>query len=229
MRKSKFTESQIAEIQKEAEAGVAMAELAHKHGAWGCRKLHRQLRVEVHRINHKRTERLYAVHNLARPRRQRRRLSAKRGHVAISTEVMRCNVAIFQKTHFVSGPSDNTARDELGGGIKTSKGQVHLARHEKMNLTLRLPLLMKRQLNVPPQTEPLRTEPASRDNCHRDHGTGETVVRVLRRSWFCDGHFREERLLHAGRLHGFSLTHKTQKTKLHISFRLPSVGLLIFN
>ena len=122
MRKSKFTESQIAEIQKEAEAGVAMAELAHKHGAWGCRKLHRQLRVEVHRINHKRTERLYAVHNLARPRRQRRRLSAKRGHVAISTEVMRCNVAIVQKTHFVSGPSDNTTRDELGSGIEAPTG-----------------------------------------------------------------------------------------------------------
>jgi len=31
MRKSKFTESQIAEILKEAEAGVAVAEVARKH------------------------------------------------------------------------------------------------------------------------------------------------------------------------------------------------------
>lgn len=31
MRKSKFSESQIAEILKEAEAGVAVAELARKH------------------------------------------------------------------------------------------------------------------------------------------------------------------------------------------------------
>lgn len=32
MRKSKFSESQIAEILKEAEAGMAVAEVARKHG-----------------------------------------------------------------------------------------------------------------------------------------------------------------------------------------------------
>ncbi len=32
MRKSKFTESQIAEILKEAEAGLAVAEVSRKHG-----------------------------------------------------------------------------------------------------------------------------------------------------------------------------------------------------
>jgi putative transposase len=32
MRKSKFSESQIAEILKEAEAGVAVTDLARKHG-----------------------------------------------------------------------------------------------------------------------------------------------------------------------------------------------------
>jgi len=32
MRKSKFTESQIAGILKEAEAGMAVAEVARKHG-----------------------------------------------------------------------------------------------------------------------------------------------------------------------------------------------------
>lgn len=32
MRKSKFTESQIAAILKEAEAGMAVAEVARKHG-----------------------------------------------------------------------------------------------------------------------------------------------------------------------------------------------------
>lgn len=32
MRKSKFSESQIAEVLKEAESGVAVAEVARKHG-----------------------------------------------------------------------------------------------------------------------------------------------------------------------------------------------------
>ena len=32
MRKSKFSESQIAQILKEAEAGLAVAEVARKHG-----------------------------------------------------------------------------------------------------------------------------------------------------------------------------------------------------
>ncbi|GAA0708361.1 transposase [Dokdonella soli] len=32
MRKSKFSESQIAEVLKEAEAGVAVADVARKHG-----------------------------------------------------------------------------------------------------------------------------------------------------------------------------------------------------
>lgn len=32
MRKSKFSESQVAEILKEAEAGVAVADVARKHG-----------------------------------------------------------------------------------------------------------------------------------------------------------------------------------------------------
>jgi putative transposase len=32
MRKSKFSESQMAEILKEAEAGVAVADIARKHG-----------------------------------------------------------------------------------------------------------------------------------------------------------------------------------------------------
>ncbi len=32
MRKSKFSESQIAEILREAEAGLAVAEVARKHG-----------------------------------------------------------------------------------------------------------------------------------------------------------------------------------------------------
>ena len=32
MRKSKFSESQIAEILKEAEAGMAVADVARKHG-----------------------------------------------------------------------------------------------------------------------------------------------------------------------------------------------------
>lgn len=36
MRKSKFSESQIAEILKEAEGGLAVADLARKHGISGA-------------------------------------------------------------------------------------------------------------------------------------------------------------------------------------------------
>lgn len=44
---------------KTPEAEARLLELAQAHAAWGCPKLHRQLRHEGHRINHKRTERLY--------------------------------------------------------------------------------------------------------------------------------------------------------------------------
>lgn len=55
-----------------------LIELAQTHPAWGCPKLHRQLRHEGHRINRKRTERLYRQYGLAIRRRRRRRLVRKR-------------------------------------------------------------------------------------------------------------------------------------------------------
>jgi len=51
-----------------------LVELANVHGAWGCPQLHQQLRREGHRINHKRTHRLYCKHGLSLRRRRRRRL-----------------------------------------------------------------------------------------------------------------------------------------------------------
>lgn len=62
-------------IDKAPEAEARLLDLAHAHPAWGCPKLHQQLRREGHRINHKRTERLYGQHGLALRRRRRRRLS----------------------------------------------------------------------------------------------------------------------------------------------------------
>lgn len=56
------------------EVETRLLELAQAHAAWGCPKLHRQLRHEGHRINHKRTERLYQQHGLSIRRRRRRRL-----------------------------------------------------------------------------------------------------------------------------------------------------------
>ncbi len=56
------------------EAETRLLELAQTHAAWGCPKLHQQLRHEGHRINHKRTERLYRQHGLSIRRRRRRRL-----------------------------------------------------------------------------------------------------------------------------------------------------------
>lgn len=51
---------------KASEAETRLLELAQAHAAWGCPKLHRQLRHEGHRINHKRTERLYRQHGLSK-------------------------------------------------------------------------------------------------------------------------------------------------------------------
>jgi putative transposase len=48
--------------------------LAQQHRRWGCGQLHDQLRLEGHRINHKRTARLYREHGLALRRRRRRKL-----------------------------------------------------------------------------------------------------------------------------------------------------------
>ena len=59
---------------KTPEAEGRLLELAQAHATWGCPKLHRQLRHEGHRINHKRTERLYRQHSLSIRRRRRRRL-----------------------------------------------------------------------------------------------------------------------------------------------------------
>lgn len=61
-------------LDRAPEAEARLLALAQGHPAWGCPKLHRQLRHEGHRINHKRTERLYRHHSLSIRRRRRRRL-----------------------------------------------------------------------------------------------------------------------------------------------------------
>lgn len=64
-------------LQGPREDGVAesrLIELANDHATWGCPQLHQQLRREGHRINHKRTHRLYRKHGLSLRRRRRRRL-----------------------------------------------------------------------------------------------------------------------------------------------------------
>ncbi|MGA9827105.1 MAG: IS3 family transposase [Rhodanobacteraceae bacterium] len=48
--------------------------LARQHRQWGCGQLHDQLRLEGHRINHKRTARLYQQHGLTLRRPRRRKL-----------------------------------------------------------------------------------------------------------------------------------------------------------
>lgn len=65
------------------EAEARLLELAQTHPAWGCPKLHRQLRHEGHRINHKRTERLYRRHGLSIRRRRRRRLVREVRHALV--------------------------------------------------------------------------------------------------------------------------------------------------
>jgi putative transposase len=61
-------------LRKDDAVEARLVELANIHGAWGCPQLHRQLRQEGHRINHKRTQRLYRQHGLSLRRRRRRRL-----------------------------------------------------------------------------------------------------------------------------------------------------------
>lgn len=76
VRQSRATQRRRCDgrADKAPEAETRLLELAQTHPAWGCPKLHRRLRHEGHRINHKRTERLYRRHGLSIRRRRRRRL-----------------------------------------------------------------------------------------------------------------------------------------------------------
>jgi putative transposase len=74
VRQPRATQRRQRRSIERSDAEARLLELAQTHAAWGCPKLHRQLRHEGHRINHKRTERLYHQHGLSIRRRRRRRL-----------------------------------------------------------------------------------------------------------------------------------------------------------
>lgn len=74
VRQPRATQRRQRRSVERSDAEVRLLELAQAHAAWGCPQLHRQLRHEGHRINHKRTERLYHERGLSIRRRRRRRL-----------------------------------------------------------------------------------------------------------------------------------------------------------
>ena len=74
VRQPRATQRRPRRSMERSDVEARLLELAQTHAAWGCPKLHRQLRHEGHRINHKRTERLYYQHGLSIRRRRRRRL-----------------------------------------------------------------------------------------------------------------------------------------------------------
>jgi putative transposase len=76
VRQPRATQSRLlrGRIDRVPEVETRLVELAQPHAAWGCPKLHRQLRHEGPGINHKRTKRLCQQHGLSIRRRRRRRL-----------------------------------------------------------------------------------------------------------------------------------------------------------
>lgn len=113
---------------KAPEAEVRLLELAHRHAGWGCPKLHRQLRHEGHRINHKRTERLYRQHGLSiRRRRQRRRVREERRPLLQPIRPGQCWSMDFMGDSLADGRAyrtfnviDDYARDALAIEIDVS-------------------------------------------------------------------------------------------------------------
>jgi putative transposase len=105
-----------------------LVELAETHGKWGCPQLHRQLRHEGHRINHKRTERLYGERALALRRRRRRRLPERLRQPLVQTlRPNQCWSMDFMSDSLASGRAyrtfnvlDDYARDALAIEIDIS-------------------------------------------------------------------------------------------------------------
>jgi putative transposase len=98
-----------------------LLELAHAHKKWGCPQLHSQLRHEGHRINHKRTQRLYDERKLSLRRRRRHRLPERVRQVLLQpVRPNQCWSMDFMSDSLASGRAyrtfnviDDYARDAL--------------------------------------------------------------------------------------------------------------------
>lgn len=113
-----------------------LLDLANAHPAWGCPQLHRQLRHAGHRINHKRTERLYRENGLSLRRRRRRRLPQReRQSLVQPLQPNRCWSLDFMGDTLANGRAyrtlnviDDCARDALAVEIDFSLTGLRVVR-----------------------------------------------------------------------------------------------------
>lgn len=130
MRQGRTTQRRVCRGRMRCDAKVEtrLIELAKTYPAWGCPMLHQQLRQEGHRINHKRTERLYRTYGLALRRRRRRRLP-ERARIRLIQPVRpnQCWSMDFMSDSLASGRAyrtfnvlDDYARDALAIEIDIS-------------------------------------------------------------------------------------------------------------
>ena len=113
-----------------------LLDLANAHPAWGCPQLHRQLRHAGHRINHKRTERLYRENGLSLRRHRRRRLPQReRQSLVQPLQPNRCWSLDFMGDTLANGRAyrtlnviDDCARDALAVEIDFSLTGLRVVR-----------------------------------------------------------------------------------------------------
>ncbi len=115
-------------MERDRDVIEVLTEIVARKSRWGFWKLHDRLRIEGHRINHKRLHRVYCAMKLNLPRRLRRRLPKRlRRPLAAPVQLNECWAVDFMSDALYGGGSfrtfnviDESNREALGIEVATS-------------------------------------------------------------------------------------------------------------